>query len=191
MLLTFQTGQPQRTNGDFMKAFRKDRFITGDGYRVSPLEYVPMIIVVLMLVFMTTGLVDIVHERLNHFVMHEYGEFYQWRIINAAWEWFTTKIEGVFFLFVPIVWIFKLICTLIALVIQLVVSLILAAGHLVLFLLGVVVFYLVMYFAPPAITVFLIVRACRNEDVGGLWLIISLLSTVLYYIMMMSAPWLH
>ncbi|MBQ2794342.1 MAG: hypothetical protein IJF05_06575 [Clostridia bacterium] len=174
-----------------MRAFKKDRFLTGNGYRVSPIEYVSAIIVVLMLVFLTTGLTDLIHEKINHFVMHEYGELYGWRIIGAAWEWFTAKIEGTFFLFVPIVWIFKLLCTVVALVIQLAVSLLLAIGHLILFLLGVVVFYLLLYFGPPAITVFLIVRACRNEDVGGLWLIISLFSTVLYYVMMMSAPWMN
>ena len=174
-----------------MKAFRKDRFITGDGYRVGPLEYVPMIIVVLMLVFMTTGLIDIVHEAINNFVFHKYSDFYSWGIINAAGEWLGAKMEGVFFLLVPIVWLFKLLCTIVALVVQLVLILLVAVGHLILFLLGVVVFYILMYFGPPAITIFLIVRAARNEDVGGLWLIVSTFCTVLYYIMMFSAPWLH
>jgi hypothetical protein len=174
-----------------MRAFRKDRFLTGDGYRVSPLEYVPMIIIIVLLVLMTTGMIDVLHTLAQNFVFKTYPGFYSWGIINAAGEWLGAPIEGTFFLFIPIVWLFKLVCTIIALVIQLVLILLLAVGHLLAFLIFIIGFYLVMYFAPPALTIFLIVRACRNEDVGGLWLIVSLFSTILYYIMMFSAPWLR
>lgn len=174
-----------------MRAFKKDRFLTGDGYRVSPLEYVPMIIIIVMLVLMTTGMVDALHTLAQDFVFETYPGFYSWGIINAAADWLTAPMEGVFFLFAIIFWLFKLICTILALVLQLAVIILLAAGHLLAFLICIIGFYLVMYLAPPALTIFLIVRACRNEDIGGLWLIVSTFSTILYYIMMFSAPWLR
>ena len=174
-----------------MSSYRKNRFFAGDGYRVSPLEYVPMIIVVVMLVLMTTGVVDVLHTLAQNFVFKTYPGFYSWGIISAAGEWLAAPMEGVFFLFAVVFWLFKLICTILALVLQLVLIILLAVGHLVVFLVFIIGFYLVMYFGPPALTIFLIVRACRNRDVGALWLIVSTFSTILYYIMMFSAPWLH
>ncbi len=168
-----------------MKKFKRIGALTSGGeFRVSAVEIVCTAVMVLLVGLALSGVTDKIISAIENFVFSTYPSYYEFSLMELAEEWLNQEIDA-FFLFVPFIWVVKLLAALLSFVGQMLLYLLLGIGHVIVFILGMGFNFLIIYIAAPAITIFLIVRAVRNKDILPLWFILSIILTILYYLFSM------
>lgn len=148
-------------------------------------EIICTVVMILLVLLALSGVTNTVIHAIEDFVFSTYPEFYEFNLIRLAIDTFEED-PDVFFLLVPFVWLIRIILTLLSVPVQLIIYLLLAVGHVIIFVLGMGFNFVIIYAAAPAISIFLIVRAAKNKDpVGVIYLIVSVICTILYYIFSM------
>ncbi len=157
---------------------------SGGEFRVSAVEIVCTVAMLLLVVLALSGVTNTLVAAIEDFVFSTYPEYYEFSLIKMATEWLQED-PDVSALAAPFVWLFRIICAILAIPAQLIIYVLLSVGFVIVFLLGMSFNLLIIYIAAPAITIFLIIRAVRNKDVLPLWFILSIIMTILYYLFSM------
>lgn len=179
--------RPERTSA---KAHRPEKSrpsrssSSGGEFRVSAVEIVCTVAMALLVILALSGVTNTLVAAIEKFVFSTYPSYYEFSLMELAEEWLNREIDA-FFLLVPIIGLVKIIAALLSFVGQMLLYVLLAIGHVIIFILGMGFNVLIIYVAAPAITIFLIIRAVRNKDVSPLWFILSIVMTILYYLFSM------
>ena len=178
---SYDYSTPSRSYSSTSRPARSRSYSTSSRTSSVP-EIICTVLMILLVALALSGVTNTVIHAIENFVFSTYPEFYEFNLIRLALDTFEED-PDVFFLLVPIVWLLRIIGTLLAVPVQLIIYLLLAVGHVIIFLLGMGFNFIIIYAAAPAIAIFLLVRAIKNKDPAGvIYLIISILGTILYYI---------
>ena len=148
---------------------------------VSAVEIICTVAMLLLVGLALSGVTNTLIQAIEKFIFSTYPSYYDFSLMELAEEWLNQEIDA-FFLLVPIIWLVKIITAALSFIGQMLMYVLLAIGHVIIFILGMSFNIIIIYLAAPAITVLLIVRAVRNRDVSSIWFILSIVMTILYYL---------